>query len=378
MKKLKRWLCFALALAMLGTTCLSDYTTAYASSPVKVETVAPADNEAEKPSDSAAAKPAENGTAGAGDAETPDVPEASGNGSESGSAKPDASTTPSEDTEGAGEGEAGKPSGSETGQAGELPAEELPQEDKESPYANYMFGDPDYDDNYVYGEDADGNEILEKYVNDLDTIITLAEEGMDLSSFFRGTIFRGFTLEDLYSMRNDGYSFDEIIYLYLTGSEDIPDWLGVALYENGPGWLAATQAGEGLPNTLTGQNWQPMSQYALGVIQCLGGSKSHGKIGKLKATGDDGMSYEVFCLSYGGSYQGGYIYNRVEYGECNAPSGAAFTASQKEMLQCLVNTYLFKTTKTSFDYSASQLLMWYIINNVQSKGELNEDKIVSD
>lgn len=71
MKKLKRWLCFALALAMLGTTCLSDYTTAYASSPVKVETVAPADNEAEKPTDSAAAKPAENGTTGAGNAETP-------------------------------------------------------------------------------------------------------------------------------------------------------------------------------------------------------------------------------------------------------------------------------------------------------------------
>lgn len=180
----------------------------------------------------------------------------------------------SEDTEGAGEGEAGKPSGSDTGQAGELPAEELPPEDKEAPYANYLFGDPDYDDNYVYGEDADGNEVLEKYVNDLDTIITLAEEGMDLSSFFRGTIFRGFTLEDLYSMRNDGYSFDEIIYLYLTGSEDIPDWLGVALYENGPGWLAATQAGEGLPNTLTGQNWQPMSQYALGVIQCLVGVRA--------------------------------------------------------------------------------------------------------
>lgn len=378
MKKLKRWLCFALALAMLGTTCLSDYTTAYASSPVKVETVAPADNEAEKPSDSAAAKPAENGAAGVGNAETPDAPEASGNGNESGSAKPDASTTPSEDTEGAGEGEDGKPSGSETGQAGELPAEELPQEDKEAPYANYLFGDPDYDDNYVYGEDADGNELLEKYVNDLDTIITLAEEGMDLSSFFRGTIFRGFTLEDLYSMRNDGYSFDEIIYLYLTGSEDIPDWLGVALYENGPGWMAATQAGEGLPNTLTGQNWQPMSQHVLDIVRCLGGDKRHGKIGKLKATGDDGMSYEVFCLSYGGSYQGGYIYNRVEYSECNAPNGAAFTSSQKEMLQCLVNAYLFKTNKTSFDYSATQLLMWYIINNVQSKGELNADKIVED
>lgn len=386
MKKLKRWLCLTLAVAMLGTTCLSDYTTAYASSPSGsiVETVAPADDDAKNSADSSVTEP-EDGSTDTGTKEEDKTDASKTDEKKSEEKKSDASETPSKDKKAEESADAEKTvvADEETKDAEELPKEEskeeeLKEEDEEAPYANYLFGDPDYNDNYVYGEDADGNEIMEKYVNDLDTIISMAEEGMDLSNFFRGSIFFGFTLDDLYSMRGDGYSFDEIIYLYLIGSEDIPDWLGIALYENGPGWMAEAASEGGLPTTLTGQNWQPMSQYALGVIQCLGAGKSHGRIGKLKATGNDGMSYEVFCLSYGGSYQGGYIYNQAEYSECNAPNGASLTASQKEMLQCLVNAYLFKTNKTSFDYSATQLLMWYIINNVQSKGELDADTILND
>ena len=381
MKIFKKSLCFMLAMTILATTCLSDYTTAYASAPGNafVETTAPSDNGNQKPSDSVPDVPdiPEEGEKPNTETEEEEKPNGeAGNEKPSTGENQDPAALPSENE---GEGEAG---GAEAASPANPEEQVKPEEEseREAPYANYLFGDPDYDGNYVYGKDDDGNEILERYVNDLETIVVMAEEGMNLSNFFRGTIFRGFTLDTLYAMRNEGYSFDEIIYLYMTGEATIPEWLQAALYENenSVGWPAVPMAEGALPNTLTGRNWQPMSQYALGVIQCLGGNKSHGKIGKLKALGDDGMNYDVFCLAYGGSYQGGYIYNRVEYSECNAPNGAAFTASQKDMLKSLVNMYLYKTNNTSFDYSAAQLLMWYIINNIQSTSELDADKIVSD
>lgn len=332
MKHVKRWLCAVLAFVVIATSCLSDagLTMVYASN-------------------------------------LSTNMQASGNSS----AQPDSNNPSSSEEQVEEEGISVEASVEEYNQGASI-------EETEDRYENYMYGDPDYSGNYVYGLDENGNEILEYYENDLDTIISMAEDGMNLENFFRGSIFSGFTLENLHSMRDEGYSFNEILSLYLSGTDQIPDWMGEALYMNGTGYMVSLLNESGLPNTLTGQNWQPMSQYALEVIQCLGGSKRHGKIGKLKALGDDGMSYEVFCLSYGGSYQGGYIYNRAEYSSCNAPNGAALTNDQKEMLKVVVNCYLNMTNQFSFDYSAAQLIMWYIINNVQSYGQLDRAQMVSD
>ena len=127
-------------------------------------------------------------------------------------------------------------------------------------------------------------------------------------------------------MKTEGYTFENITHLYTKGSTDIPEWLGTALYVNGPGFMASMLSESPLPNTLTGRNWVPMSQYALGIIQCLGGSKTHGFIGKLKATGDDGQTYEVFCLSYGGTFRSGYVYQLADYSNCNTPGGTPLTS----------------------------------------------------
>ena len=285
MKKLKRWLCLVLTVALFATSSLSGYMTAVA---------APAGTEQSVEEDSQTPSTPTPGTSITTDSTVSD------DGISSPAPVDSVSQGDSDTTEQTNE------QSTVTDPSPVQPSSTL------TPYENYMYGDPHYSGNYIYATDAEGIEIYEMYEDDLDAIISMAEEGMDLPKFFRGSIFTGFTLEDLYAMKADGYSFEDIIHLYLKGSTDIPDWLGIALYVNGPGYMASMLNTSALPNTLTGKNWVPMSQYALGIIQCLGGSKSHGFIGKLKALGDDGLTYEVFCLSYGGSFKSGYVYQLTD------------------------------------------------------------------
>ena len=351
MKKLKRWLCLVLTVALFATSSLSGYMTAVA---------APAGTEQSVEEDS----------------QTPSTPTPGTSITADSTVSDDGNSSPAPaDSVSQGDADTSAQTNEQSAVTDPPPVQ---SPSTLTPYENYMYGDPHYSGNYIYATDAEGKEIYEMYEDDLDAIISMAEEGMDLPKFFRGSIFTGFTLEDLCAMKADGYSFEDIIHLYLKGSTDIPDWLGIALYVNGPGYMTSMLDTSALPNTLTGKNWVPMSQYALGIIQCLGGSKSHGFIGKLKALGDDGLTYEVFCLSYGGSFKSGYVYQLTDYSNCTAPSGVPFTSDQAEMLEILVNVYLNMSLRMSYDYSATQLMMWYIINNVQSFDQLDQDQMFND
>lgn len=247
----------------------------------------------------------------------------------------------------------------------EVPAAETPTE--EAPYFNYYFGDPAYDGNYIAGYDGDGEEIPELYCQDLDEIILMAEVGMDLSWFFRGTVFQGFSLEDLYAMREEEVSFDEAVSDYLR-ERDLPSWLEEALNRGEAAVPALMSLEEGTgADTLTASGVTRMSNSPLGVIPSLGSSKSHGYVVQLQTTGNDGASYPAFCASYGGSYRSGYTYSRTDYSECVSPNGSALSAYQNDLLTCVVNTYYKATDQQPLDYAAAQLVIWYIINNMPDR-----------
>lgn len=247
-----------------------------------------------------------------------------------------------------------------------LPEEKLEEEGLEDYlslelFENYRYGDPDYDGNYVAGVDADGNEVPELYSDDLSEIIAMAEAGMDLSVFFAGSIFSGFELEDLQKMKEEGYTFAEVTYLY-TNNREIPEWMTEALGRSGAGRMstyslrrAARSAG---PTSLTANGVTQMSIDRLGVITTLGGSGNHGPVYRLTAKGDDGKNYGAFCAKYGGSYSRGYTYSPVSYGELG------MTNYQYNLIRTVINTYYKATGQQDRDFAAAQLIIWYILQNM--------------
>ena len=164
MKKCRRWLCLLLTVAIFASSSLSGYVTAHAAPDNTVqETVIDSEQPSETPpSDSKSPKKTVSGN--------------------------DLSGSILTDQRGQGNMDTSLPA-SEVEISPEAGASETTEET--TPYENYMFGDPHYNGNYVYKTDAEGNEIYEMYEQDLDAIISMAEEGMDLANFFRGSIFSG-------------------------------------------------------------------------------------------------------------------------------------------------------------------------------------------
>ncbi len=373
MKKcLKKWVCMFLAVAIIATNVGSF--TSYA-----VESSGTAGQSAVEAVETEAEETVEEPDSGEESPETEETPDAAEE--EESSGQSSGQEASGKESSGQEEAEAGDAAGlqapetedaatDETGEAGlTIEAEPETEEesgDEENPYSNYYFGDSAYNGNYIYGYDEEGNEIPELYTDDLETIIAMAEDGMDLAHFFRGTIFSAFYLEDLYSMREEGYSFDRIVYLYLNGKE-MPEWMSLALaYGNDNGIMLLSEEGtvSSGPSTLTASGVTRMSQSELGVISALGSSVYHSYLVQLRATGDDGAAYSAFCASYGGSYRTGYTYTPVDYSECVSPNGRTLTSYQYNLLTCVVNTYYKATSQQSRDYAAAQLIIWYIINNM--------------
>lgn len=104
----------------------------------------------------------------------------------------------------------------------EVSIEDLPS----TPYWNYYFGDPAYNENY-YVQNEKGKILPEYYCDDIEEILSMVEEGMDLQNFFRGTIFAGFTEDVLQQMLDEGYTLNYAAHLYIY-DRDMPDWLGEA------------------------------------------------------------------------------------------------------------------------------------------------------
>lgn len=245
-------------------------------------------------------------------------------------------------------------------------AVEQAEQDEITPYDNYGYGDPACSGNFVYAVDEDGNEIPEIYTDDVEEIIELAEEGMDLAHFFRGTIFSGFTIETLRSMAEAEYNFSYITGRYLSGRE-LPDWvyeaLGRSEYVDLYGVLLLSGEND-VPSSLTSAGIGSLGGSALGVISSLGSSRAHDKVVKLYAKDNSGTRHTAFCALYGGSYRTGWHYEQVDYSSIIAPNGTALSSYQYNLIKCVVNCYLKTTQQQSHDYAAMQLAIWYIINNM--------------
>lgn len=239
----------------------------------------------------------------------------------------------------------------------EVAFENLPS----TPYWNYYYGDPDYSENY-YVQNGEGEILPEIYVDDIGEILAMVAEGMDLQNFFRGTIFDGFTAEALSQMQEEGYSLSYAAHRFLNGLE-MPGWLaeafasGSAYASNGIMPLADGDDAAG-PSSLTASGVTQMSIDALGRIDSLGGSASHGVVYRLRAKGDDGNLYGAFCAKYGGSYRTGYTYSPASYSELGLSN------YQYNLIRTVVNTYYKSTAQQNLDFAAAQVIIWYIINNM--------------
>ena len=298
------------------------------------------------------------------------------------------STDPAEEKKPDGTAEEKKPDGTaEEEKPGEtteeeIPAEEVTEEEPEeeidnsmyegvevsiedlpsTPYWNYYFGDPAYNENY-YVQNEKGKILPEYYCDDIEEILSMVEEGMDLQNFFRGTIFAGFTEEVLQQMLDEGYALNYAAHLYIY-DRDMPDWLGEAFAagadeeaEIAPMDLDDRGAPSG-PTSLTGSGVTRMSISELGRIDSLGKTMSHGYVLKLRARGNDGQTYGAFCASYGGSYRTGYSYSPVSY------SDLGMTNYQYNLIRTVINTYYKSTRQQDLDFTAAQVIIWYIINNM--------------
>ena len=416
----KRFLCFLLALAMVCSTVPSSITSYAAENSIAVpvpesepsgEQADTPSGEPEEPSGEVPEEPSgendgessgessgendgeeESGTednetaAGDGSEENPDAETGEEEGDTEQPGEPEGSEDASDETQGEGTGnedaeEAEKPEDAESPEDALeegtdelpddslelLPEEGLEEQKEELPYENYVYGDPAYSGNYVIGTDADGNDIYEMYAEDPGEIIAMAEEGMDLERFFAGTIFSGFTLDDLYAMVEEGLSFDYIANTYLIGSE-LPDWVVDALGRASTSideQISLYADGEG-PSSLTSMGCQNVTAGEIGVLPSLGSDLSHGTVKRLLAKGDDGITYSAFCAKYGGSYRSGWQYHPVDYSACVAPNGSTLSENQYNLIRSVINTYLKTTNQTSADYAATQTVIWYIINHDSS------------
>ncbi len=239
----------------------------------------------------------------------------------------------------------------------------------EEPYGNYLYGDSACSGNFIAGYDEEGNEIPEMYTEDVGRIIQMAEEGMNLEHFFTGTILSGFTLDELYLMQEEGYTFDGLTLDYYYGRE-IPEWAFAAFARGDSDAysfydLDTREAGDGTvswPDSLKANGVSDMTANPLGIIPSLGNTKSHGTVKKLSALGD-GINYSAFCALYGGSFSRAYNYHQIDYSQVTAPSGRSLTESQYKMIQTLINVFVKTTDQTDGDYAAVQFLIWYFINH---------------
>ncbi len=148
------------------------------------------------------------------------------------------------------------------------------------PYENYVYGEAtqsgyfEYDRNLVKYYDAildlDTDELSEEdaeyvkqiefvvngglgeiaedtyfeYVEDVDTIIAMAEEGLDLNKFFYGNDLFGTTLDDLYALRDDG---DDLNILLMKKSSKYKDISVARAVEIGGQIAVATTVAAYLP-----------------------------------------------------------------------------------------------------------------------------------
>lgn len=231
-----------------------------------------------------------------------------------------------------------------------------------TPYWNYYYGDPAYSGNY-FVQNEDGEILPEVYVDDIDEILSMVEEGMDLMNFFRGTIFDGFTQETLSQMLDEGYSLSYAAHRFLNG-QDMPGWMKEAFANSSANaaanimLMADPDESETGPSSLTASGVTQMSIDALGRIDSLGGSASHGVVYRLRAKGDDGNTYGAFCAKYGGSYRTGYTYSPVSYGELGISN------YQYNLIRTVINTYYKATAQQDRDFTTAQIIIWYILNNM--------------
>ncbi|MCD8250088.1 MAG: hypothetical protein LUC60_09620, partial [Lachnospiraceae bacterium] len=168
------------------------------------------------------------------------------------------------------------------------------------------------------------------------------------------------------SMLEAGYRFSYITGCYLNGRE-LPDWVYEALEQSEYVDLYGVSAlsdEDGVPSSLTSAGIGSLGGSALGVIPSLGSSKSHDKVVQLYAKDNSGVRYTAFCALYGGSYRTGWHYEQVDYSSIIAPNGTALSSYQYNLIKCVVNCFLKTTKQQSHDYAATQLAIWYIINNM--------------
>lgn len=243
------------------------------------------------------------------------------------------------------------------------------------PYENYWYGDPAYSGNYVYGKDADGNDVMEYYEDDLDEIIRMAEEGLDLSSFFRSTQFSKMSLEDLYTLKEAGIGLKEAATYYYYNSDKLPEAVRTVM----DGAFAQTaapvkrmmRAASRASTTLTSQGIRRISGGDIGVFEELGKDKAHGPVVKLQTNISKGYSIgDAFCGKYGGSYSSGYSYSEVaDPTTLIRPDGGTLTQGQIEIIRFIVATYTKTTYKSDGDYAGAQVAIWYCINNPSIRPE---------
>ena len=250
------------------------------------------------------------------------------------------------------------------------PAEEPAEIQLSDDYNHYRYGESFSSGFHEYGTDDDGNTIYYEYTDNLDEIIAYAEDGMDLHLFFEDTIFKAFTVENLYTLRDLGMTLDDLGKAYIRGeTSDFPEDIQTAIaagtvqpmMARARSLMVATRAG----GTIVSGGYQSnLSQGPLGVSTALNNAgQPHGNMGRLLVEGGD----EAFCLSYGGSYRSGHTYTEVDYSSVRTPGGGYPLTSYQDMcLRVVVNAYNRDTARTTNDYLACQLMCWFIVNWCES------------
>lgn len=140
---------------------------------------------------------------------------------------------------------------------------------------------------------------------DLDTCISIIEEGSSAADFFSGTVFKGLTLEDMYELRKFGFSLDDVYdaLMYLSREGNMDGWFSDDIGED------QRKGMENVVWNLLPSN--PMLRVSNGdlvadmsVTNTGYKGTSHGTIWKLTIGGKPAL-----CLSKGKSARNGFLYN---------------------------------------------------------------------
>ena len=217
------------------------------------------------------------------------------------------------------------------------------------------------------------------FLEDLDEIIACAEDGMDLNIFFYGTTLTGISLDELYSIKEQGLSLEdykvivedeseessgtydgeeqgdivEINYDDVSGNNTITEIKALNTTKSfNTVTPVKTSLKEASINAIGDTATVELTQYTEGELGDAFGKK-HGKLWYIKVGGA-----EAFCSKYGGSLSRTNTVKEV------AKNVEGDEAALKAAIQWYINSAGFNGTdedEKKQSWVLTQYLIWYII-----------------